>query len=483
MPILRLRLLWLGAILILLYAARPVSAQTVSITPTEIYPGENVITVSAFGGIRSVRVVPSDAASRAYITTRNTGNLSGCPSSHNVELTVGAASLPISAMLYVEMCNGRVDSQLLGINTTWNLDEVPFPDAEVGEEVCRPFHIQLTGFGAASVTLDSVSSPQPGVSFDFSFAPPLPIPSGSTYRYTVCFTADKPGIYRFPVITWIRRSQPAGGHTSYPVADTGLIRVLPKRNTIGITEVPLDTVGADNPQPVTDPTTFRSVAIPNAVRPPRGRFFVGSYDLLGLVAGYAVADELLLFAGGAPPLPDDWGGVNGDMFGAFGVGAKLGTTFFDKLDIAVGYTYGQSLLDKEATAGELDSRITVHVPFGAISYGTDDARVSATGGYAFKTHSTWITTDPVLPPLRDTYAKDAAFGSVGGDYRFARHWKVAGEFLMMQTVDVAPIVLTARYFTNTFALDIGAAYAGITLNDAPKPKIPLLPVVSAVFVF
>ena len=54
---------------------------------------------------------------------------------------------------------------------------------------------------------------------------------------------------------------------------------------------------------------------------------------------------------------------------------------------------------------------------------------------------------------------------------------------MMQTVDVAPIIFTARYFTNTFAIDFGAAYAGLTLNNAEAPPFPVLPMLSAIFVF
>ncbi len=471
--------------------AASLQAQRVTVYPKVLYPGENILTIKAPDGIRSIRFVlspPFDTLS--LVQVRKTGIVGGCPDSRDIEMTVNTATLRVVGRIYVEKCNGLLDSVDIGLNTNWNLDEVPFPDAEVGEEVCRPFQITLNGglaglgiAGGEDLFLDSVSAPESQASFRFSFPPPLTIKRGTVYRYNVCFRAETPGIYRFPVITWIRRDQPNGGLTNYPVADTGVIRVVPKRKNVNLANVPFDTISQDNPPSVTDPTIFRSVAVPNAVIPPKGKFFVGSYDLLGLTAGYSVADELLIFAGGAAPTPDDWAGVNGDMFGAWSVGAKLGTQLFGLLNIAAGYHFGQSTLDKEFTPDEIDSRITVNVPYGAISYGTDDRRVSITAGYAFKRHSTWIVTDPVLPPLRDDYSKDAAFGALGGDYRFARHWKVAGEFAMMQTVDVAPIILTARYFTNTFAIDIGAAYAGITLNDAEPPPFPLLPVLSAVFVF
>ena len=470
----------------------PLHAQ-ISISPDVIYPGENVLTISAPAGtgIRSVSVAHTNKLDSIYVTARKTGIIGGCPDSRDIEVSVGSASNRVTAQVVVELCNGQVQSINVPINTNWTLDEVPFPDAEVGEEVCRPFQIRFDGgtlgIGRNGIFLDSVSVPEAQASLRFSFPPPLQIRAGTVYRYNVCIKPDQPGIYRFPVITWIRREKPAGGYTNYPVADTGVMRVFPKRGSITLVDIPfsadIDTLGRNNPPPVTDPTTFRSVAVPNAVIPPKGKFFIGSYDVLGLTAGYSVADELLLFAGGAAPTPDDWGGVNGDMFGAWSVGAKLGTQLFGKLNLAAGFHYGQSILDKEYTPDQVDSRITVRVPYGAISYGTDDSRVSITGGYAFKQHQRWFEDHPTWGDTLDVFDRDAAFGAIGGDYRFARHWKVAGEFALMQTVDVAPIIATVRYFTNTFAIDLGAGYAGITLNGAEAPPFPILPMLSGVFVF
>ncbi|MEZ4783308.1 MAG: hypothetical protein R3F28_04435 [Candidatus Kapaibacterium sp.] len=53
----------------------------------------------------------------------------------------------------------------------------------------------------------------------------------------------------------------------------------------------------------------------------------------------------------------------------------------------------------------------------------------------------------------------------------------------MGSVDVLPIVATGRYFTEKFALDFGVTYAGIALNGAEVPPIPLVPIISAIFVF
>ena len=454
--------------------------------PTELYSGENIITLKAPAGIRSIEAL-FDSSTASLVEIRGMGgigDLSGCPDSHKVQLHVNTVTQTLRVQFVVVDCNGKRNPVGL-TNRIWRLDEVLFPDAEVGDTICRPFQIGLQtigGFGGIPATtgeyLDSVSVPIPQVFLRYSFPPPLQIRTGSNYRYNVCFVADKPGVYRFPVLTWMRRTQPADGYTNYAIADTGVIRVLPKRKGPNLSDRGIDTAGADNPEPVTDPTTFRSIAVPNAVIPPRGKWFVGNYDLLGWTGGYSVADELLLFVGGAPPLPDDWGGINGDLFWAAGAGLKVGTGF-GKFNIAAGYAFAVSTLDKELTADELDSRITLNIPYAAVSYGTDDSRVSLTGGVALKRHSTWVFEDN----HRVEFDTAAYFGTLGGDYRFARHWKVAGEFALMQTLDVAPLIVTARYFTNKFALDAGLGYAGFVLNDADKPKFPFVPVLSAVFVF
>ena len=51
------------------------------------------------------------------------------------------------------------------------------------------------------------------------------------------------------------------------------------------------------------------------------------------------------------------------------------------------------------------------------------------------------------------------------------------------SLGVLPIVATARYFTDTYAIDAGLGFAGITLGDAEPPAVPVIPVISAVFVF
>jgi hypothetical protein len=282
----------------------------------------------------------------------------------------------------------------------------------------------------------------------------------------------------------MRRTQSAGGYTTYPVSDTGGVRVVPK--TISSIPPTTDTIRTrperiptrHTPPPiideiVTDPTTFRSVAVPNAVIPERGTAFVGSYDFLGLVAGYVPVDGVMILAGGALPTPDDWTGVRGDMFGAYSIGLKAGLRLTSNLDIAAGYQWGRSFFDQAVTVDTVESRITVSAPYAALSFGDDDSRISATYGYVFKHHQ--IPTGE--------FDTTAAVFALGGDYRFSNHWKVAGEVAYMQTLGVIPIVASVRYFTNDYALDLGLGYVGITVEGGTAAKIPLLPVISGVFVF
>ncbi|MCB0713623.1 MAG: hypothetical protein KDD67_14945 [Ignavibacteriae bacterium] len=467
------------SLLLLSFHSISLYSQPFVVYPTHIYPGENVLTIkSSSKGIRRITTNISPVQFAPFIEVGGDGSVGGCPNEHDLRVSLHKADRNIALTINVEFCDGSTQARNIGINKTWTLDEVPLEDVYVGDTACTEFRIGAT----APEYLDSVTIDAPNAYTRFSFPPPIQL-GGVEYRYEVCFVADRPGLYRFPVITWMRRDEVSGGYSNYPVADTGVIRVKPRPGNVILEEIPIDTSQWLPPKEVTDPTTFRSVAVPNAIIPPKGRAFVGSYDVLGLTAGYALTDNLLLFAGGAVPTPDDWGGVNGDMFGAWSLGGKGGTELFEKFNVAGGYHFGQSTLDKEFTPDEVDSRITLHVPYAAVSYGTDDSRVSLTGGYAFKRHSTWITTDPVLPPLRDEYNDDAAFAVLGGDYRLGRHWKVAGEALWMGSVDVLPIVATGRYFTEKFALDFGVTYAGIALNGAEVPPIPLVPIISAIFVF
>lgn len=225
---------------------------------------------------------------------------------------------------------------------------------------------------------------------------------------------------------------------------------------------------------IKDPTTFRTIITPNAVLPKRGRFVLGSYDAVGLLAGYVPIDHVMIMAGGAVPLPDDWGGVSGNMYGAFGLGVKVGAQLFERLDVAGGLTWGRSVYDLESTPDSVESTISVFTPFVALSYGDDDQRVSATVGRAYKTHKIIVAGEIV---------KSAMILTVGGDYRIANRWKVAAEVMAMESLGYIPVIATARYFGRTWALDAGMMFRGISTDSAVDASPVVLPVISWVMVF
>ncbi|HVK39453.1 MAG TPA: hypothetical protein VNA88_13020 [Candidatus Kapabacteria bacterium] len=423
------------------------------VSPPVIYPSQNVITIESPDGLDRVRVL----GSTANVTVAGEGDLD-CPTRHELEVFVSTAHLHAEVVLELTDCRGNAEMRRLVINTTWRVDTKRIGPVRAGSTPCAMFQIVLDP-GAAPAILDSVSVADPRARLRFFSDLPHRLPTGHTYQYQVCFTTDEPGTYKIPVVTWMRRQYASGGYTTYPVADTGIV----------IVRLPPE----EEPEVAADPTTFRSVAVPNAVIPPAGRFFAGAYDVLGVIAGYSISDNLMIFGGGAIPLPDDWGGVRGQMQGAASIGAKAGLTITEGLDVAVGYQYALSIYDEEATPDVRESQISVHAPWGAISYGDDDSRASLTLGYALKHH-----TKPLIE-----FDENALIVAAGGDYRFANHWKVAGEIAYMQTLGVVPIVATARYFTDTYAIDAGIGFAGITVGDGVAPAIPVLPVISAIFVF
>lgn len=428
-----------------------------------LYPGHNVLTISSANGLREVRIRSAD--SRHITGIEGDGALAGCPRTHDVRVFLNTATVSDSVVIDVLDCAGRRLRQVQRLNIPWSLDRNNFGIVEAGLRRCRKFSIRIDAGDGDGLTLDSIVASDPEVSLILPGELPLRIPAGETYQYDVCFTSDVPGTYVFPVTTWMRRDFPNGGYTTYPVADTGLIRVVAPSES----EAPPPRPSSDEARP-SDPTVFRSVAVPNAVMPPAGSIIAGVYDLLGLMAGYAVTDNVLLFGGGAVPTPDDWAGVRGDMTAAYSIGFKAGLSLSQRLDIAAGYQWANSIFDRQATPDVVESKIRLHVPFVALSYGDDDSRASITAGYALKHHR--IPTGE--------FDTTAALVAIGGDRRVGGHWKVAAELAWMQTVDVVPVVATVRYFTDWWALDLGVAYLGITTNAAAAPPVPIAPVVSFV---
>ncbi len=200
--------------------------------PTELYYTDNIITFVNRNGIQSVEPT-FDSLTESLVTLKSIGDLRGSPDTVLVHLQVHTVTESLNARFLITNAKGEKSVVRLS-NRTWRLDEVRFKDVVAGDTICRPFQIVLqgiSGFGmsGAGEYLDSVSLPISEAWLSYSVPPPVQIRSGSTYRYNVCFSAPSAGDYKFAVITWIRRAQPAGGFTNYPIADRALVHVLPKQ--------------------------------------------------------------------------------------------------------------------------------------------------------------------------------------------------------------------------------------------------------------
>jgi Mg-chelatase subunit ChlD len=251
--------------------------------------------------------------------------------------------------------------------------------------------------------------------------------------------------------------------------------------SLGRTTMQFGVIGSDNSEPVIfsvnaeggdgipykkDPTDYRGIAIPTAVMPKAGSIVFGTYNLLGVMAGYAINDNLMVLGGGNLPIS-----FNNQLSTAFSLGFKAGTQISSKLRLAGGYQFAKSIFNKPETE-KTESDITMHIPYITATYGDDTARVSVALGYALKRHIT------IEQP--EGFTANASLLALSGDFRIGNRWKLCGEMFSFQTLGNIPIIATVRYIGQTYALDAGLAYVGIATSGS-APSIPLIPVLSAVW--
>ena len=204
-----------------------------------------------------------------------------------------------------------------------------------------------------------------------------------------------------------------------------------------------------------DPTTFRAILTPTARSVGKGRGFVGSYDVAGIIAGYGLTDRLTVIGGGA------YVPASGNTTFAATAGGKYEFYRDEKLRGAGGVQMNFS--------GTEESDIFLAASYLTANYGTLDRSVNLTAGYSWRRHS---PSDTTIAP----FTKQALLAGLGGDIRFANRWKVAGEIFYIQDSEFQPIALTLRYFGHRFAID-----GGIAADMTPEDGITLLPVLSAIW--
>ncbi len=220
-----------------------------------------------------------------------------------------------------------------------------------------------------------------------------------------------------------------------------------------------------------DPTTFRGILLPTSIVPPKGTIVTGIYDVVGLTAGYSVTNNIMVLAGGVPPLSNQWFG-NSDVTpawtSAWSAGVKAGFPLDSLITVGGGYQLGSSYYDQPSTS-EIDSRISFNALWASLGYGSDDHRLNVHVGYAFKYHHR---------PYEGSFQADATIFGIGYDYRVAYSWKVCAEAFFMRSMTFVPITFTARYFDQEQAFDIGFAVTGIPASGEPASNIPIVPMLS-----
>lgn len=201
-----------------------------TVYPTELYLGENLLTFSNPDGIQELRPL-FDTAVADLVECSILGDIDGCSDSVQMRVLVRTLMEPLNMRFVATGCNKK--RQVLSMkNVRWILDEVVFPTVEIGDTVCRPFRVRMSSTmrETTGLVVDSITHSVPNIFVQVDESLPLQQTIKANHTFTVCFVAVEPGEYRFAVPTWIRRQQPTEGLTNYPVADTGIVRVIPRRS-------------------------------------------------------------------------------------------------------------------------------------------------------------------------------------------------------------------------------------------------------------
>lgn len=404
-------------------------AQPATIYPTKVYVGDNVITIKSAKGIESIRATPTRNVSVMVPT------ITGCPNQIDIRVRAATATESDNIDLLIRFCDGSFRTESLQ-RENWTIRHERTGPVEVGTDTCLRCEI-VTPTGKI---VDSIVVP------DSRFRVEMPAGSGPwnalpstldrpSLNYTICFRPDGPALVEQKILLYIRRDQPNGGLTQYviekPVSAIGVDPlplpdppVLSRRDSIRLRDAQIP--------PAVDPTTFRTVLAPTAETLDRGDVFIGLYDIAGILAGYGLTDNLTVVAGGAfvPSFIQ--------QVGVASIGAK-------------GRFYRRNLLEAAAGAqvalsSSAESRISLAAPYAIVSYGDRANRISLGLGYSWKHH---VQNDGL------EFDRNAAIVTFGGDLTIGRGWKLAAETYFIESSGLAPLTMTARWFNEHLAVDLG----------------------------
>lgn len=513
----------------------------VSLYPRELYGGMNVVTVNASTGVQRLQWYDG----RRWIDLRKGQALENlrivsapvpkrCARVMKLYLFVPDVTTDAEIELRVVECGGGERRLRLETGELWNVDHQQMGAVRVGQTLCQPFSVRSTGSG--SVVVDRVVSPSGSFQLRFPAArPPLRILAGRTYSYQVCFRATEPGTFKMPIHVYIRREQPAGGFTSFIVADTAYVTVVgppPARRPAATTRPTRPAVRPSRPTPprvrINPPRVIEPV-IP-APPPPRRVPDVGTISARATARAVLPlrTEELRLASDVGEPLPVAPAVIDPTTFRTILVptarsvgegrafvasydvaGIVAGYGVSDRLTLLVGGVYIPEIVADRAidvTAGgryefhrgdftrfagglQLNysttdsSSIALVAPYVVASLGDDDHRASVALAYTVRRHA---------PVAGASFERQALVVTLGGDARIAERWKVAGEAYLIENIgqsiatpmepaiddaDFAGAAATVRYFGERFAVDVGAIVGG------GRAGIGVAPVVSFVWVF
>lgn len=428
----RSRSLPIAATLVLLFALFGTTAgvaQTTSIYPTKVYVGDNVITIKSTKGIESIRATPTRNVSVMIPT------ITGCPRQIDIRVRAATATESENVDLLIRYCDGSFGTESIQ-RENWTIRHERTGPVEVGRDTCLQCEIVTpTGKIVDSIVVQDhrFRVEMPAGAGPWS-APPSTLDRPSM-NYTVCFRPDGAALIEQKILLYIRRDQPNGGLTQYviekPISAIG-VDPLPPPDPPVLTRRDSIRMRDDSLPPVVDPTTFRTVLAPTAETLDKGDFFVGLFDVAGLLAGYGLTDNLTVMAGGAF-VPSFIQQVS-----VASIGAKMRVHRHDAFEASVGA--------QVALSSSSESTIRLAAPYAVVSYGNRANRLSLGLGYSWKRHK----QDDGLE-----YSRNAMIVTLGGDVTLSRGWKLAAETYVIESSGLAPVTMTARWFNERVAIDLG----------------------------
>ena len=396
-------------------------SQSIEVDPPVLYNGENVITIRSSQGIE--RIAPSPT--RNVRVETSLGFLRGCPNSVVVRAFVASPSTDETLNLTVYLCDGSIKIANIQ-NRKWTIRHEYTGKVELGADTCIDCFIEST----VGMFLDSISVSASGLRVEI---PALraghgkyQVRGGKRFPYQVCYRPEREERLTDTILLHFQRDFPGGGLESYVIQKPITLEAVlppppPEPEKIAKPALPA----------LRDPTTFRNIVMPTAESPAKGSLFYGNFIVVGSVGGYGLSDRVSLLGGGVF-VP----GFIGPLYvGTLGLKYEFFRT--DNFRAAAG---GQV-----AFSSTEDSDIRTIAPYVVSSYGNAEHRLTAVLGYGLKRHVTSL----------ETFDRNALTFAIGGNTTVTRGWKLAAETYIIETSGIAPLLISARSFNNSFAFDFG----------------------------